>query len=129
MKVYETSQMIFIEGASGADFAEKYNAAMQDLKERRIKIDEKQISIEQLRAAILFTETTKIPECIKDKYRLMDIYPVCKDCPHYEPVTKHEGDCPYCNTKRALLRAEMSICDVRWKELEALNNEEENYGH
>ena len=128
MKAFDKSCMIFVQGETGEDFAEKYNKAMAELTEREIKVEERQISIEKLSAVILYNEKVRIAESLKDRYKLAGIIPVCADCPHYEPVTSYEGECPHANTTRALLMAESCICNIRWRELEAIDKAKEERG-
>ena len=128
MKMFEKSRMIFVQGETGEEFAANYNKAMDELVEREIKVEERQISIDKMSAVILYNEKVHVAESLEDRYKLAGIIPVHRDCPHYEPVTAYEGECKYANTSRGLLQADTCICSIRWRELEAIDKAKEERG-
>lgn len=116
MKTIKKSNMVVIEGSSGADLQNKYNSSMDELTRAGITIEEKIISIEKMSAIILYEETVKIPECLKDEYALRGIYPRCSECPMYVQGLYGTGVCP---RVKGVLRDDDDICKARWRELEA----------
>ena len=122
MKRIKKSQMLFVKGNTGEEFQERYNNAINNLAQDGISVDEKMISLETMSAVILYTQTDVYPECLKDEYALKDIFPTCgENCPHFEFYNDIEGHCPFLRVHRhaAPHYANLDICDLRWREIEA----------
>lgn len=115
MKTINKSQIIVIDSASAEDFQAEYNAAMDKLTDISITIEDKQISVENFRAVIMYSEKVRLPECLKDEYHIRGIYPTCSECPMYTPASKGRGVCP--RVRGSLLDCD-EICNHRWMELE-----------
>lgn len=109
------SQMIYIEGASGADLMRQYNSAMDQLTRRLATVTDKIIDAGKLTAVILYEVTEQVPECLKDEYALEGIFPACSECPHYVDDGHGNGHCYRADGR---LRHDDEICKMRWREIE-----------
>lgn len=117
MLTKEKSHMIVIEGSSGEDLQQRYNAAMDELTRIEITIEEKIIDIAKMSAIILYKEKVRLPQCLKDEYALMNVYPTCCECQHYEPEGGGFGRCFRLRGDQPL-RDSDDFCPMRWAELE-----------
>lgn len=128
MLIAKKSQMLFIEGQTGQDLADQYNAAMATLAERQATVTEKIIDSGKLSAIILYDVTEKIPQSLKDRLELKGIRLTCSECPLYEPLGGGSGWCPRLSSNSSPLRGEDDICRKRWQELE-MEEEERRVSH
>lgn len=117
------SQMLYIEGASGADLMRQYNSAMDQLTRRLATVTDKIIDVGKLTAVILYEVREQVPECLKDEYALAGIFPVCSECPHFESDGHGGGHCYRVDGR---LRHDDEICGMRWREIEREERREVN---
>lgn len=115
MKTIQKSQVVVIDEQTAEAFQERYNAAMDELTDISITIEEKMVSVDKFRAVIMYSTKVRLPECLKDEYHLRGIYPTCSECPMYTPSGKGRGVCP--RVRGSLMDCD-EICNYRWMEME-----------
>lgn len=110
--------MEVFEGMTLEGFKEDFNRKMDMLAMSDKKVGAPDIDISALRGCVLYEETWRQPESLRDHFDLANMRVTCGQCKEFRSTKYSWGECNYC---RGDLRKADEPCERFWKEWERGN--------
>lgn len=108
MRTLKRTQMQSFEGTTLKELEQNFNRTMEWISKAADNYQEPVVDIQTLRGYVIFTETARIPENIRDQLELAGETVTCGQCKKFERERYNNGTCPFC---RGLLRTSDEACD------------------
>lgn len=103
---------------NAAEFEDKLNAILTELGEEELDVSLKYVEHPTLIAIISYTRKYTVGTTLEDAYHLEEIYPKCKDCPHFKPFTDKRLGRGKCDLQEELVHKKADACQIYYDELE-----------
>lgn len=107
-------RMELVEGTSGSDLMEKYNAMLDRLEGQKCSISDPVINLEKLIAYVLVTRTTKMPETLAEAHSLNGEFFSCSDCRFFRRDTRGDGNCDL-RKRKGKVHSYADVCETFWE--------------
>lgn len=108
MKTLKRTQMQSFEGQTMKDLEREFNQKMEWVSRAASNYQDPVVDIQTLRGYVIFTETVRIPENLRDELELAGERISCGQCVKFQPERYSNGTCQFC---RGLLRKNDEACD------------------
>ena len=138
MKTLKRTQMQTFEGETLKELEANFNRTMEWISKTAGSYQEPVVDVANLRGYVIYTETARIPENIRDQLELAGERVTCGQCRKFQRERYSDGTCEFC---RGLLRKNDEACAklfeawaagdcwLAGREEERLNDRIEKSGH